>query len=515
MFDVSVAVGRLRVLGSDCADVEAKRASGGVPANLSATLSAFANMPGGGTILLGVNESSGFTPVAIDAAALRSAIAAMARTAVEPPLQVEFDVAPFEGFDVLAVTVQELPESAKPCVVRRTGRGYLRSWDGDFELSDLEVQAFVSNRTRPRHDEDVVDGATFADLSTQLVGEYLETARATDTKLGRISDDTSLLTRTGVIGTSGTPTVAGLLALGEYPQQWFPNFVIQAAAAPLPGSPPEVRIGDTARFSGAIPEMIDDALSWVARHSAHRIVDGPDGRVRDQYDFPAVAVRELLSNALVHRDLSGWAWSRAIELRTTTDALRLVNPGGLYGVTVSRLFENQLTSARNAALCRICQFVRLRDGRVVEALGTGMQKILDSTVGAGLPTPRFFDQGITFTAILDRPFPFGGVPVPQQSPRIGNAATESAPQSTTPQRITPAQQRVLDMLGSDSLSQAELSARLGLSAPATLHHLRKLVAAGRVVSTGGRGQRDTRYRASPHRGTATQASNAATSEPSS
>ena len=85
----------------------------------------------------------------------------MARTAVEPPLQVEFDVVPFEGFDVLVVTVQELPESAKPCVVRRTGRGYLRSWDGDFELSDLEVQAFLTNRAGPRRDEDLVAGANF------------------------------------------------------------------------------------------------------------------------------------------------------------------------------------------------------------------------------------------------------------------------------------------------------------------------------------------------------------------
>ena len=124
-----------------------------------------------------------------------------------------------------------------------------------------------------------------------------------------------------------------------------------------------------------------------------------------------------------------------------------------------------------------------------------MQKILDSTVGAGLPTPRFFDQGITFTAILDRPFPFGGVPAPLQPPRIGYAATaQVAPQPKTSNRVTPAQQRLLDTLGSDSLRQADLSARLGLSAAGTLHHLRKLIAAGRVISTGGRGQRDTRYR---------------------
>jgi ATP-dependent DNA helicase RecG len=84
-------------------------------------------------------------------------------------------------------------------------------------------------------------------------------------------------------------------------------------------------------------------LSWIARHTRHRIVEASDGRVRDQFDFPPVAVRELLSNALVHRDLSECAWSRAIELCIDGSELRLVNPGGLFGITVRRLFENQLT----------------------------------------------------------------------------------------------------------------------------------------------------------------------------
>ncbi len=276
--------------------------------------------------------------------------------------------------------------------------------------------------------------------------------------------------------------MAGLAALGSYPQQWFPNFVIQASAAPEPGDSSEVRVGDTARFSGPIPQMIDDVLTWVGSHSRHQIVDFPNGRVRDRFDFPPTAVRELLSNALVHRDIGEWAWSQAVELRIDAKQLTLANPGGLYGLTVSRLFTNQLTSARNVTLMRICQHVKLRDGRVVEALATGIPQIMKATVGDGLPAPKFFDQGITFTAILTRPFA-----------RIALEATSVEVESYGKPKVTPTKVTILKALKGPK-SQAELSMQLDLAPQAIRKHLRNPVKKGFVEMIGGKGHPLTAYR---------------------
>lgn len=49
----------LRADGDDSAAIEAKRASGGRLADIAQTLSAFANTPGGGTIVFGIDEASG------------------------------------------------------------------------------------------------------------------------------------------------------------------------------------------------------------------------------------------------------------------------------------------------------------------------------------------------------------------------------------------------------------------------------------------------------------------------
>jgi ATP-dependent DNA helicase RecG len=482
MYDLPSVIEQLRKDESDSRSVEAKSAQGGVPSSIATTLSAFANTPGGGDILLGIDENSGFKSVRVDPSALKKAIVSIARQSVSPPLSLEFEDVDFEGERVLVVRVSELALTNKPCIVRRTGKAYLRSWDGDFELSELEIQGLLINRTQPRFDTEEVQAANRSDLSAELVRDYLALARATDRGLARISDDDELLRKTGVISSNNIPTLAGLVSLGSYPQQWFPNFVIQASAAPEPGDSPDVRIGDTARFSGPIPQMIDDVLAWVATHSRHQIVDSPDGRVRDRFDFPPTAIRELLSNALVHRDIGEWAWSRAVELRIDAKQLTLINPGGLYGLTVSRLFSNQLTSARNVTLMRICQHVKLRDGRVVEALATGIPQIMKATVGDGLPAPKFFDQGITFTAILTRP-----------SVRLALTSSAAEVQHADRPTVTPTEAMILEALDAPR-SQGELTAALGLASQSIRKHLRNLAKKGWVEMIGGKGLPATRYR---------------------
>lgn len=84
--DVEALVAALREEGSDTTSVEAKSARNGFPTDLAKTLSAFSNTPGGGTVILGLDENSGFAAVSVyDVAAAQAALASVARNALEPP----------------------------------------------------------------------------------------------------------------------------------------------------------------------------------------------------------------------------------------------------------------------------------------------------------------------------------------------------------------------------------------------------------------------------------------------
>lgn len=107
------------------------------------------------------------------------------------------------------------------------------------------------------------------------------------------------------------------------------------------------------------------------------------------------AFRELIANALLHRDLDSWSAGMAIEVRLRRDRLVVTNPGGLYGITLDRLGKEAITSARNMWLVKICQYLRSPEsgGRVIEALATGIPTIAEALNDAELPPAQYADTG--------------------------------------------------------------------------------------------------------------------------
>ncbi|WP_158609658.1 ATP-binding protein [Cellulomonas triticagri] len=388
----------LRDDGTDSTAVEAKTARDGFPTDLARTLSAFSNTPGGGLVLLGLDEGRGFEAIGVyDAADAGKRLASVARQRVEPPVSVDVEVREVDGAKVVLARVHEAPAAMKPVRVHGSRKAYLRAFDGDYAMSALEEQALIANREHPRFDRAGVEGTSVDDLDRGLVAAYVATCRASSSVLARF-DDGEILLRTGVVLPDRRLTLAGLVALGTYPQQFVPNLVIQASVVPDAGAPGGTRATDARKFDGPLPVMLDEAMRWVQRSTSTRVRFGPDGHGHDEPEYPAAAVRELIANALVHRDLGPHAMSTAITLSVERHQLVVANPGGLWGITVDRLGQERISSARNDSLVRIAQNVRLDSGaRVVEALASGIPAILESLSVAGMVPPAFHDQGVRFT----------------------------------------------------------------------------------------------------------------------
>lgn len=412
VIDITDLVASLRAAGTDSAALEVKSAAGGLPTSLASTLCALANLPGGGRVILGLDERTGFRAVGLaDPEGLKSAIANLARQALVPPIVIHLHDAEVDGRRVVVADVPECPPAYKPCALAGSGKSYIRAHDGDFELSDVERAGFLANRTAPRFDRQAVPDSTTADLEPELLRSWLANVRARDPRgLGRFGDDDELLRRAGVTTSTPVPslTVAGLLALGIHPQQWFPNLVIQAASRPP--EPAAVRAVAATTISGSVPAMLEGALAWARTVLTPVITQRADGKVENDTTYPLIAVRELLSNALVHRDLADWSAGYAIEVRHQADRLVVTNPGGLFGITLDRLGEEGVTSARNPTLLRICQFIETQSdgGRVVEALASGIPIVQSSLAERRLPPAHFVDYGIRFTVILSPRVPSPG-----------------------------------------------------------------------------------------------------------
>ena len=366
---------QLRANGGDSTTVEVKSAEGGLPTSIGASLSALANLPGGGILLLGLSEDEGFEPVGLrDPQTLKQSLSAKARS-LAPPVQLSISDATVGGEAVIVVEVAECDPTLKPCRLSPNGKALVRSYDGDFEISEQEVQGFLVSRGTPRADRLAVPGTTTADLDMEVVEAWRQVLRANHDPLSKFEGD-ELFRRAGIIGPQGELTRAGLLTFGLYPQQHLPRFTLHVTSRLTTAD--NQRAVNTKFINGPIPTMLGDAMEWLQVNVPTSIVTHPDGTVRDEYAFPMEALRELVANALVHRDLATWSESSAVELVLERDKFTIASPGGLFGITVDRLGREHITSARNQMLVQLNANARdPRTGaRVVEALSDGLRTVV-------------------------------------------------------------------------------------------------------------------------------------------
>lgn len=383
-----------RRLHRDSTDIEVKRASE-LPENLPETTCAFANMPSGGTIILGVDENRDFEVVGVaDAAALEEALISQTRNSVKPAPMIECETFTLEGKQVLVAQVNPVPLQNRPAHYR--GVAYLRQSDGDYEMNDadlalVEIQK-LSHSENFQFDVAPVLNSSTRDLDSVRVKSFLEAARAGSRILSKKIDDQELLETLNIVTVKGELTLAGIYALGEYPQGKAPQLRITAAVQ-LPREGSSVRTRNMQDFEGPLPDLLESALTWVKQNAPTRNVYDSSGNMRKESVYPLPAVRELIANALVHRDLSPNSDGKWVEIRLCDDRLVISNPGGLRGVSVKQL--ESATLSKNAVNPRLYDIAKR-----VRTEGAGIQEVLRQTRQALLAKPQLIDTGVQFTAIL-------------------------------------------------------------------------------------------------------------------
>lgn len=416
----------LRRTNNESGEVEVKTARTDLPKSVKETLSSFANTRGG-VILLGVDERDGFAPTGVeDASKIAADLASMCADQLEPPLRPVIEVVEINGANIVVAEVAEIESRRKPCYVKTAGinRGsYIRVNDADQPLTSYEIHLMQTSSGQPRDDMELTPYASIEDLDANAVERYARRLRIVRPVVFADSSDVEILLRTNVARNQDNqliPTVAGILALGQYPQQFYPQLMLSFVSYPtVDGAESDgVRFLDNVAIEGSIPMMVREAMTVLRRNMSRRAVVSGAGR-QDMWDYPETALREAVVNALVHRDLSPASHGAQVQIEMYPDRLVIRNPGGLYGpVQVETLGRDNLSSARNATLLRILEDVSMpEDERTVcENRGSGIRAMIASLREYGMAVPKFKDSISSFTVT----FPNHSLLNPQMIAWIGS-----------------------------------------------------------------------------------------------
>lgn len=150
----------------------------------------------------------------------------------------------------------------------------------------------------------------------------------------------------------------------------------------------KVHVLDRKDFDGGIVADIQDAMRFIERNTrtAWRI----EGlRREDVPEYPMKALREAITNAVMHRD---WFMEGAnVFVEIYTDRIEISSPGGLpKGMKLSDLGHKSIR--RNALIADLLHRIEF-----IEKAGTGIKRIRDEARAQGCPEPRFEETGF-FTA---------------------------------------------------------------------------------------------------------------------
>ncbi|MDU0967992.1 MAG: ATP-binding protein [Actinomycetaceae bacterium] len=163
------------------------------------------------------------------------------------------------------------------------------------------------------------------------------------------------------------------------------------------------RLLNSGRLVGPIPDIVNDTVDTVSRNSrTGGVIEGAFRK--DLPDYSPGAIREAITNALMHRDYSDLARGTQVQLNIFVDHLEIQNPGGLYGtVTLNDLDKDGVSRSRNQTLAVLLELTPSSSGGyVAENRGSGFHEMLTQQERALLPPPIPQDRLTSFSLRFDR-----------------------------------------------------------------------------------------------------------------
>lgn len=123
------------------------------------------------------------------------------------------------------------------------------------------------------------------------------------------------------------PTYAGIIMFGMNPERFMPGCYVQYVR--FGGLNRAAKVENEYKFSGNLVKVLSQLDTFVdASITNRKPVFVSALREEIKVDYPHWATRELLMNAICHRDYQG---NGPVQFYQYDDRIEIMNPGGLYG----------------------------------------------------------------------------------------------------------------------------------------------------------------------------------------
>lgn len=308
-----------------------------------------------------------------------------------PVLSVSKVPHPDGGGDVLVVEVR--PHDMPP--VRYKGRVHIRVGPRKDTASETEERVLMERRAAkfptfdatpcPEGDLKRLDLETFRQTyRPQAVAEEVIAANHRDTKEQLAALRFYSLKR-------DCPTNAGMLVFAFDPLDLFPGAKVQFVL--YDGQELADQVIAEKTFTGNLIMVLSEMDSFLKGRFTQKPVVVSALREQAVFDFPPEAIRELLMNAILHRDYQSTSPVRFYQF---SDRIEIQNPGGLYGDASPQNFP-RVNTYRNPIIAEAMHVLGY-----VNRFGRGVARARRALEENGSSEPTFQFESHHFLSIIPK-----------------------------------------------------------------------------------------------------------------
>lgn len=325
----------------------------------------------GGTILIGVNEEKSVVGVSSDIDAKKLLYSLMNK--IRPSAPIDVQSVDYDAKKVILISVWEgaqKPYLYDGVIYQKTGR------EGSIATPE-SVSKMLSDRKESDYNWERMSvlSAEIEDLDMTEVRKTMDECNRL--KGGRMQDEEEFLMNEGLLR-NGNLTNACILLYGKNPARFIPQVGIRLSVY---SSDSPADLIDAHVFDGCIFRNVDAIFQFLDLTYSKSVKI--DGLYRsEKWNYPMIAVREGIMNAIVHRDYN--AVNGFMNILIFPKHMEIT----CYGKPLVNLTENLMSAGysvlRNPDIAHHCYYRHL-----IEMMGTGIPRMIQDCKTNGFDVPEF------------------------------------------------------------------------------------------------------------------------------
>lgn len=279
-----------------------------------------------------------------------------------------------------------VPPYSVPISLR--GRYYYRSGSTKQELTGAALNDFLLRKSGKTWDDVIEPRASFEDINEKTVATFLQASE----RAGRLPVNEGLplpdLFEKLRLTENGQLKRAAVILFGKDPGKFYPNTFVKIGRF----GKDDIDLIFQETEEGNLIGLLQAVLEQLHHKFFTRAITFKGMHRLEKGEYPVPAIREMLLNALVHRNYMG----APIQIRVYDDKISIWNEGPLpEGLTLDALKRSHSSKPRNPIIADVSF-----KGGYIDAWGRGTIKILDSCKQAELPEPDMQEQDGGFIITL-------------------------------------------------------------------------------------------------------------------